>query len=102
MTMVGTPFYVAPEVVMGDHYSSSADVFSCGLTILTFAIKGGNEAQPISQEVLHEEQASEDDASCVNRYHCNSVGRFARRTGLVFRGQEQQCRENWCRHKQEQ
>ena len=40
MTMVGTPFYVAPEVVKGDHYSTSADVYSYAMTLLCFAIRG--------------------------------------------------------------
>ena len=40
MTMVGTPLYVAPEVVRGDRYSASCDVYSFALTILTFALRG--------------------------------------------------------------
>ena len=40
MTMVGTPFFVAPEVIRGDHYSTSADIFSYGITLLCLAIKG--------------------------------------------------------------
>ena len=39
MTMVGTPFYVAPEVIRGDHYSTSADVYSYALTLVCFATK---------------------------------------------------------------
>ena len=40
MTMVGTPFYKAPDVVRGDRYTTSADVYSYGMTLLTFAICG--------------------------------------------------------------
>ena len=39
MTMVGTPFFVAPEVVRGDHYATSADVYSFAMTVLCFAIR---------------------------------------------------------------
>lgn len=30
---VGTPGYVAPEMMERDHYDSKADVFSCGVTL---------------------------------------------------------------------
>ncbi|GMH71595.1 hypothetical protein TrRE_jg5529, partial [Triparma retinervis] len=40
MTQVGTPLYIAPEIVRGDHYSTQADVFSFALTILAWSIKG--------------------------------------------------------------
>ncbi|GMH73855.1 hypothetical protein TrRE_jg1047, partial [Triparma retinervis] len=39
MTMVGTPFYVAPEVIRGDHYSVSADVYSYAMTLVCFATR---------------------------------------------------------------
>ena len=40
MTQVGTPMYVAPEVVKGEKYSGKADVFSFALTLTAFAMKG--------------------------------------------------------------
>ncbi|GMI24151.1 hypothetical protein TrCOL_g9603 [Triparma columacea] len=40
MTQVGTPLYIAPEVVKGDHYDVKADVFSYALTILAWGLKG--------------------------------------------------------------
>jgi serine/threonine protein kinase len=40
MTQVGTPMYIAPEVVTGDRYGTSADIFSFALTVLCFALKG--------------------------------------------------------------
>jgi len=39
MTRVGTPIYVAPEIVKGDHYSGKADVFSFAMAILQFCLK---------------------------------------------------------------
>ena len=39
MTQVGTPIYIAPEVVKGDHYTGLADVFSFAMTILQFCLK---------------------------------------------------------------
>jgi serine/threonine protein kinase len=40
MTQVGTPLYIAPEIVKGDHYGKSADVFSFAMTALQFSFKG--------------------------------------------------------------
>jgi serine/threonine protein kinase len=40
MTQVGTPLYIAPEVVKGDHYSTQADVFSFAMTVLAWSVKG--------------------------------------------------------------
>ena len=34
MTQVGTPLFIAPEIVKGDYYSTQADVFSYSLTVL--------------------------------------------------------------------
>jgi len=39
MTQVGTPIYIAPEVVKGEYYSEKADVFSFAMTILQFCLK---------------------------------------------------------------
>ena len=40
MTQVGTPLYIAPEIVKGDYYSTQADVFSFALTVLQWSLKG--------------------------------------------------------------
>ncbi|GMI45761.1 hypothetical protein TrCOL_g13480 [Triparma columacea] len=40
LTQVGTPLYIAPEVVKGDNYGISADVFSYALTVLAWGLKG--------------------------------------------------------------
>ena len=39
MTQVGTPIYISPEVVKGEHYTGQADVFSFAMTILQFCLK---------------------------------------------------------------
>ena len=39
MTQVGTPIYIAPEVVKGEYYSEKADVFSFAMTVLQFCLK---------------------------------------------------------------
>jgi len=39
MTQVGTPIYIAPEVVKGEYYTEKADVFSFAMTILQFCLK---------------------------------------------------------------
>ena len=33
MTSVGTPYYVAPEIIRGERYSATADVFSLGIVL---------------------------------------------------------------------
>jgi len=40
MTIVGTPFYIAPEVFRGENYDESADVFSFAMIICAVANKG--------------------------------------------------------------
>ena len=40
MTQVGTPLYIAPEVVRGDYYGKSADVFSFAMTVAQFGLRG--------------------------------------------------------------
>ena len=40
MTQVGTPLYIAPEIVKGDHYGKAADVFSFAMTALHFSLRG--------------------------------------------------------------
>jgi len=39
MTQVGTPIYISPEVMKGEHYTRQADVFSFAMTILQFCLK---------------------------------------------------------------
>jgi len=39
MTQVGTPIYISPEVVKGEHYTGQADVFSFAMTTLQFCLK---------------------------------------------------------------
>jgi serine/threonine protein kinase len=42
MTQVGTPLFIAPEIVKGDHYSTKADVFSYALTVLSWGLQGAS------------------------------------------------------------
>ena len=43
LTMVGTNFYIAPEVFRGDsHYDFKADVFGFGMVMLAMTVKDGN------------------------------------------------------------
>jgi len=39
MTQVGTPIYISPEVVKGEHYTGQADVFSFAMTILQLGLR---------------------------------------------------------------
>ena len=39
MTQVGTPLYIAPEIVMGEHYNSKCDIYSFAITTLSFALR---------------------------------------------------------------
>ena len=38
MTQTGSPIFIAPEVVRGDHYGLPADVFSFSMTLLCLAL----------------------------------------------------------------
>jgi serine/threonine protein kinase len=40
MTAVGTPLYVAPEIVRGEHYDEKVDVYSFGLTLMEMCVEG--------------------------------------------------------------
>ena len=39
MTQVGTPIFVAPEIMKGEYYSGQADVYSFAMTVLQFCLK---------------------------------------------------------------
>jgi len=41
-TITGTPVYMAPEVVRGEKYDASADVYSFGIVIYAMTLKDGN------------------------------------------------------------
>ena len=38
MTMVGTPLYIAPEIMKGEHYDQKVDVFSFALTLVKIGV----------------------------------------------------------------
>lgn len=38
MTMVGTPMYCAPEIIIGERYNKSVDVYSFGMLLLTLTL----------------------------------------------------------------
>jgi Janus kinase 2 len=40
MTQVGTPMFIAPEIVKGDHYGTACDVFSFAMTAAAFSVRG--------------------------------------------------------------
>ena len=40
MTSIGTPLFAAPEIMRGEHYSESVDVYSFGLVLLDIATEG--------------------------------------------------------------
>jgi serine/threonine protein kinase len=42
MTKVGTPLYCAPEIIRGDSYDRSCDVFSFALTLVAWGLKDGH------------------------------------------------------------
>ena len=54
MTQVGTPIYIAPEIVKGDYYSSACDVYSLAITLLQFGLQGANLLNYLHQALMDE------------------------------------------------
>jgi serine/threonine protein kinase len=46
MTSVGTPIYISPEVMRGDHYDEKADTWSFGLCLVAM-IRGERSLQEV-------------------------------------------------------
>jgi len=49
-TIVGTPYYIAPEILRGENYDLSCDVFSFSILLALFAIRSGNLKELFSAE----------------------------------------------------
>ena len=49
MTMVGTPFFIAPEVVNGDIYDEACDVFSFAILLCCLGVDDGNAKKVFSE-----------------------------------------------------
>jgi serine/threonine protein kinase len=50
-TIVGTPYYMAPEILKGDAYNESCDVFSFGIALASIGIVDGNAKHVFSPEL---------------------------------------------------
>jgi serine/threonine protein kinase len=73
MTQVGTPMYISPEVVKGDHYGVSADIFSFALTVLCFALKGKETLLNTLFNMLVEEGLARPTAKVSLGKVCNMI-----------------------------
>jgi len=51
MTLVGTPYFIAPEVVNGDNYSTPCDVFSFAVVLACIGVSDGSAKKVFSEEV---------------------------------------------------
>lgn len=51
MTVVGSPYYMASEVLRGEQYDESCDVFSLGLLIASLGVDDGKIQKVFSEEV---------------------------------------------------
>jgi serine/threonine protein kinase len=59
MTQVGTPIFIAPEIVKGDPYSNRIDLYSYAMTILEFALKGSDSLSGWMVKVMDSETKKE-------------------------------------------
>ena len=59
MTQVGTPLYIAPEVLKGEKYESSVDVFSYAMTVMEFGLKGRSSLAKALHEIMIAEKEKE-------------------------------------------
>ncbi|GMI34773.1 hypothetical protein TeGR_g10370, partial [Tetraparma gracilis] len=59
MTQVGTPMFIAPEIVMGERYDGKADVYSYALTLLQFGLRDGKTLTNFLHEAWARSQAPE-------------------------------------------
>jgi len=62
MTMAGTPIYMAPEVVLGESYNSSADVYSFGVLMFALTCEMGN-AHKAFQKAVEKERLPDQEES---------------------------------------
>eukprot|EP00754_Rhynchopus_humris_P034314 Rhum_TRINITY_DN15630_c0_g1::Rhum_TRINITY_DN15630_c0_g1_i1::g.161724::m.161724/K08857/NEK1_4_5; NIMA (never in mitosis gene a)-related kinase 1/4/5 len=54
-TVVGTPYYYAPEVMLGERYSNKVDIWNLGVTVLELLTL---KMQPINAEILHDKSGA--------------------------------------------
>jgi serine/threonine protein kinase len=65
MTQVGTPLYIAPEIVRGDMYDSSVDVYSYAMTILEFSLRGRKGFAHVLHDVMNAEKLKDNPRRVV-------------------------------------
>eukprot|EP00520_Triparma_pacifica_P017360 CAMPEP_0118648248 /NCGR_PEP_ID=MMETSP0785-20121206/9053_1 /TAXON_ID=91992 /ORGANISM="Bolidomonas pacifica, Strain CCMP 1866" /LENGTH=1431 /DNA_ID=CAMNT_0006540425 /DNA_START=63 /DNA_END=4355 /DNA_ORIENTATION=+ len=81
MTQVGTPMYIAPEIVMGERYDKSVDVYSFAITVLEFSLRGRRLVQG-----LHDAQIAEKKKANPKRMTLKSVSSARISHSMIAKG----------------
>ncbi len=75
MTQVGTPMYIAPEIVRGDHYTFACDVFSYGMTLIYLGLKGRVSLAMWLNEKMQENKARMSNIVSIGRVTHNIIAK---------------------------
>ncbi|GMH87141.1 hypothetical protein TrVE_jg6880 [Triparma verrucosa] len=85
MTQVGTPIYIAPEIVRGDHYATSCDVYSFAVTVLQFGLRGSTPLLNfLHNTMMDEKKKSKNITMSVGRITHSMIAKDWRPSGKAI------------------
>jgi hypothetical protein len=72
MTLVGTPYFIAPEVIRGDSYDISCDVFSFAIVLCCIGVPDGSVRKVFSEELRAGKQLTKMQAAKLKGMHVSN------------------------------